>query len=251
MSDFGVSLDTDPEDVLQNPGATALGDPPFTISGALADYANRPQPPGSSLGVLMDDQQMRDAGVHPDQSGAAQVIDATGTAAGKPTHSHDGVLWGQLGTGALKATGGTLSAGTGVGLCSSGLGCVAGAPMAAIGTSDAVQGGTMMWDALHGKPSQGYNPLRDAAETMNSKWGGTAYDLASLAATAGSLPAKVPLVVDPALTGINTTRSLFGVTVPRIDNSTSILGNVLDSNVTKAILAGSVGKKAYDVYSNR
>jgi len=81
MSDSEFSLNTNPDDLLEIPGATALGDPPLTISGALADYANRPQPSGSSLSILMDDQQMRDAGVHPDQSGAAPdvpVIDATG-----------------------------------------------------------------------------------------------------------------------------------------------------------------------------
>lgn len=55
--------------------------PPLTITGALTDYANQPQPPTSSLGLLMDDQQMRDAGVNPDLSGTApdvSVIDATG-----------------------------------------------------------------------------------------------------------------------------------------------------------------------------
>lgn len=81
MPDFETSLNQDPEDALRSPGAIALGDPPITISGALADYASRPQASGNSPGILMDDQQMRDAGVHPDQSGAApdvSAIDATG-----------------------------------------------------------------------------------------------------------------------------------------------------------------------------
>jgi hypothetical protein len=79
MPDTDISLNIDPEDVSQNPGATDLSDPPASITGALADHANRPQPQANSLGLLMDDQQMRDAGVHPEQSGAPpSVIDATG-----------------------------------------------------------------------------------------------------------------------------------------------------------------------------
>lgn len=85
MSDYGLLLNADPEDISQNPGATGLSDPPPSITGYLADYANQPQPPANGLGLLMDDQQMRDAGVHPEQSGAQpgySVIDATG--AGDP-----------------------------------------------------------------------------------------------------------------------------------------------------------------------
>lgn len=85
MSDFGLLLNTDPEDISQNPGATGLSDPAVSITGALADYANRTQPPANSLSLLMDEQQMRDAGVHPEQAGAQpgySVIDATG--AGDP-----------------------------------------------------------------------------------------------------------------------------------------------------------------------
>ena len=84
----------------------------------------------------------------------------------------------------------------------------------------------MMWDALKGQSSEGYNPLKDLAEAASPKWGGFAYDAASTAATAGSAFVNVPLIVDFTVTGISTTRSLFGVTVPRMDNSVSILGNV-------------------------
>jgi hypothetical protein len=81
LNDVQVNQNPDADQLSQNPGATGLGSSPPSISGALADYANRPQAPGGSLDILMDDQQMRDAGVHPDQSGAApdvSVIDATG-----------------------------------------------------------------------------------------------------------------------------------------------------------------------------
>jgi hypothetical protein len=85
MSDFDISLNSDPEDVLQNPGATTVSDPPLTISGALADYANRAQPPGNSLGLLMDEQQMRDAGIAKD----GRVMPASYPAERPPTPGDD------------------------------------------------------------------------------------------------------------------------------------------------------------------
>jgi hypothetical protein len=81
MPESDILVNTNPEDVSQNPGATGLSDPFVSITGALADYANRQPPPANSLGLLMDDQQMRDAGLHPEQSGAQptySVIDASG-----------------------------------------------------------------------------------------------------------------------------------------------------------------------------
>lgn len=80
MPESDILVNTNPEDVSQNPGATGLSDPSASIMGALADYANRQPPPANSLGLLMDDQQMRDTGLHPEQSGAQpaySVIDAT------------------------------------------------------------------------------------------------------------------------------------------------------------------------------
>jgi hypothetical protein len=63
MPDPDISLNMDPEDILENRGATVPSDPPLTISGLLTDYASQPQPPGNSLELLMDNQQMRDAGI--------------------------------------------------------------------------------------------------------------------------------------------------------------------------------------------
>lgn len=103
MPDYDTSLEINPENLLQNQGATALSNPSPSITGALADYANQLPPATSSLGLLMDDRQMRDAGVHPDQSGAApdvSVIDATG-ASGRP--SADGVADALQGTDLAQA----------------------------------------------------------------------------------------------------------------------------------------------------
>lgn len=160
------------------------------------------------------------------------------------------VLWRQLGLGAAKAAGGGLSVAAGGELCATGLGCVAGAPLAATGLSDGWQGATMMWDAVHGRPSQGTNYLKDWAQTANPKWGGFVYDTVPLVTGAGGLYARVPAIVDPALTGINTTRSLFGVTVPRMDRATNIFGHIFDSRTTKALLGASMMKKAYDAYQD-
>lgn len=80
--DTELTLNTDPDKVSPNPGATTLDSPPVSITGLVADYANRPQPVANSLGLVMDDQQMRDAGVHPEQTNAGpdvSIIDATGT----------------------------------------------------------------------------------------------------------------------------------------------------------------------------
>jgi len=108
MPDSYITLNNDPDSASQIPGATDLSGPPVSITGMISDYANRPQPVANSLGLVMDDQQMRDAGVHPEQAAAqptSMVIDATGQS-GKP--SADGVAeafqktdWAQTGSHGL------------------------------------------------------------------------------------------------------------------------------------------------------
>ena len=81
--DTDFVLNTDPDTVSPNPGATGPNAPPVSITGMIVDYANRPLPVVNSLGMVMDDQQMREAGVHPAQmnpSSDTSVIDATGAA---------------------------------------------------------------------------------------------------------------------------------------------------------------------------
>ena len=118
--------------------------------------------------------------------------------------------------------------------------------MIAFGSNDAIQGLTAAKDALQGQSSQGWNPLKDRMQTWSPSWGVPAYDALSLATTLGGAFGKVPLVVDPAVTGINTTRSIFGAAVPRMNNSIRIPGTdtVLDSNATRAILGASAAGKA-------
>jgi hypothetical protein len=80
MTDYDILPDDAPDD-LQDRGAMALADAPPTFTGLLTDYANRPPQAESSLALLMDEQQMRDAGVHPEQVGGPDgysVIDASG-----------------------------------------------------------------------------------------------------------------------------------------------------------------------------
>lgn len=167
----------------------------------------------------------------------------------QPTGSAgNGVRWGQLGKGAFLTAGGGLAATTGVTLCSTtGVGCMAGAPLAVFGANDAVQGAIMMNDAWHGRSSQGYNPLKSKLESLYPQWGDFIYDGGEAISALGSLGAKAPLIVDPAVTGINKTRSLFGVAVPRIDNSVRvpIAGKILDSNAQRGILGVTIGAKAY------
>ena len=155
------------------------------------------------------------------------------------------VRWGQLGLGLFKMVGGGFAVSTGAALCTTGIGCVGGALIAGIGASDAIQGATQFWGALQGQTSQGYNPLKSIAQQINPTWGGLTYDAASIGATGLGFTAKADLVVDATLTGINTTKSIFGVSVSRWSNSTSVLGYVFDSNWTKAYLAATLGVKVY------
>lgn len=49
MPSDDLSLNAGPEDISQKPGATGLSDPPASITGGLADHANRLQPPANGL----------------------------------------------------------------------------------------------------------------------------------------------------------------------------------------------------------
>lgn len=120
--------------------------------------------------------------------------------------------------GALKMGLGGASVASGTGLCATGVGCLAGGPVAAIGASEATQGTTMLWDALHGVNSDGFNPLKAASNAAFGQYGDAVYDTAALASSVGALAAKVPLVLGPT-DGIDRAKSIFGVTVSQWDNA--------------------------------
>jgi hypothetical protein len=157
----------------------------------------------------------------------------------------DGIRWGQAASGAAKVLGGGLQMLGGAGLCSSGLGCAVGAPVATLGGFNAYQGATMIGDAIQGKSSDGTNIVRDAFVDFSPKWGQFAYDTVDLAAGVGTLFPRVAMKVDPAVTGINRTKSMFGVKVRNMDNSRAVLGKVYDSNVHRGLLGASLLNKGY------
>jgi len=117
-----------------------------------------------------------------------------------------------------KVVGGGLAVATGNTICvTSGLGCVVGVPLAAFGASEAIEGGTGLYNSFMGQGSQGYNPIRIGFNAVAPVWGDTAYDATFLLLSAGAIGARVPLQVG-ASDGINRVNSLFGVTVPRWQN---------------------------------
>lgn len=84
----------------------ALHEPaPPTITGLLEDYAGRPSSKTSSLSMFMNDQQMRDAGVHPEQMGASGTGDPKEDPAGGHARvirdTRKAVSWGHGGASAL------------------------------------------------------------------------------------------------------------------------------------------------------
>jgi hypothetical protein len=146
--------------------------------------------------------------------------------------------------------GGIVAAGTGVVICSaSGVGCFVGIPMAAIGASDAVQGGDMLWQAINGITTEGFNPIKDLIFQQYVPGGDVTYDIASLGITGGAIFAKVPLIVG-ATEGISTQTSLFGFKAMRWQNSIKLGPFVLPRWATDWILGTSVVSKGAATYKD-
>jgi hypothetical protein len=129
--------------------------------------------------------------------------------------------------------------------------------MALTGGSDAVQGATMAWDAVHGRRSEGYNPGKEASRYVadhllgaNPDWGSFAHDVGDLGVGLLSFRRLVPMAVDPAVTGINRTKSLFGVKVPVWDNSRAVGSKVYDSLINRPLLGLSLLPKVYYAYQD-
>ena len=144
--------------------------------------------------------------------------------------------------------GGALTVSTGATLCgTTGVGCLAGAPMMAFGASDATQGATMLMDAYDGVTSQGLNPLKAGIVGLLPNAGALTYDALSLGFNLGSLSAQAPMYIG-ATDGIARTSSLFGVTTSRWDAASAFANSVTGQAgqmLNRATLAGSALWKAY------
>lgn len=141
--------------------------------------------------------------------------------------------------------GGSLATVTGTSICSTtGVGCIVGGPLVAFGASEAIQGGTGLYNYAMGNTPSSFNPLRSGLNYLSPVWGDTAYDATFLALTIGTLGATVPLKVG-ASDGINRANSMFGVTVPRWQNP---IVNPLTNNVVLPQIAAQ-GTLVYGVGS--
>lgn len=90
--------------------------------------------------------------------------------------------------------------------------------MAGFGLSEAVEGGSGLYNRYNGVNAPGDNPLRWGFNQMLPPgWGNVAYDGFNFAFSVAALRTPVPLNVGVA-DGLNRPVSMFGVTVPRIDN---------------------------------
>ncbi|GAB7536510.1 hypothetical protein BGC_27280 [Burkholderia sp. 3C] len=118
---------------------------------------------------------------------------------------------------AAKVVVGGVTAKTGAGLCTTVLGCTVGGWMAAFGMSEVAEGGSGLYNHYNGVNKPGDNPLRWGFNQMNPTWGNAMYDGVNFAFSVAALKVKVPLNVGVA-DGMNRPVSMFGVTVPRIDN---------------------------------
>ena len=166
----------------------------------------------------------------------------------------DGIRWKQLLKGGATAAGGGANVILGAGATRVGFGRY-GVPMIFTGGSDAVQGLTMMWDAIKGRESEGWNPGKEVGRyaagllDVNPQWGVFGYDLVNLGSAVRGMGVKQPLQVAPDV--INRTKSIFGKQVSRWDNSRSLPGVMLDSSINRPILVGtSLMTKAYHAYED-
>ena len=118
---------------------------------------------------------------------------------------------------AVKVGLGFVTAKTGGALCGSGLGCTVGSWMFAFGASDMIEGSTALMNRYDGISADGVNPLRLGFNKLNPTWGNAVYDGINFAFSIAAMRVQVPLNVGVA-DGLNRPVSMFGVTVPRIDN---------------------------------
>ncbi|MCF7694932.1 hypothetical protein KPG66_01970 [Mycetohabitans sp. B2] len=152
---------------------------------------------------------------------------------------------------AAKVVVGGVTAKTGVGLCTTGLGCTVGGWMAGFGLSEVVEGSTGLMNRYGGTASPGVNPLRFGFNQLAPQWGSTIYDGINFGMSILSLKAQVPLNVGIA-DGINRPASMFGVTIPRIDNVNLLpfIKQPWPYGTTQGVLLYGVGAKGAAVVND-
>lgn len=142
--------------------------------------------------------------------------------------------------------GGGVTVKTGATICTTtGVGCaLGGGGMVVFGLNDMAEGVGGLSNRYSGITSPGLNPLRYGLNQLAPTWGDTAYDGANLLFALGTLRAEVPLKIGIA-DGLNRPGSMFGVTVPRVNNSTLIplVNQPLPHGTTQGILLYGVGSK--------
>jgi len=119
----------------------------------------------------------------------------------------------------LKVVTGGLSAATGYSICSTtGVGCVAGFPMIMFGLSNVTDGSTGLYNQYQGYGTTGTNPMRNSLNQMiPGGWGNTVYTGLDFGIGILAMRVQIPLNVGLA-DGLGRSQSMFGVTVPRINN---------------------------------
>ncbi len=146
---------------------------------------------------------------------------------------------------------GGVTANTGGAFCTTGLGCAVGGWMATMGMSEAVEGGSGLYNRYNGVNTPGDNPLRWGFNQLNPTWGDTVYDSVNFGATVLALKVPVPLNVGIA-DGLNRPVSMFGVTVPRINNVNLLpfIKQPWPYGTTQGVLIFSVGSKGVTVIND-
>lgn len=221
---------------------------PLVSAQPQADAGNMAQPVSYNLGsqngspATVINNNAATPGATAIPTPRAPIPSAMTAAGGLPS---DRILWGQLGQGALRAGAGAAGVLGGYGLTDTGIGAAVGVPMMITSGSDAIQGATQAWNALQGHQSDGYNPVKSAI-------GAPVYDGIELGLVPAAAAAPARLIVDPSVTGINTTRSIFGATVPQWRNPLAIPGTttVLDPAVRQGMIVGSGVSKGAQAYQD-
>jgi len=151
----------------------------------------------------------------------------------------------------IKLVTGGSAAIAGVGIClGSGAGCIIGAPMVAMGSSDFTEGATGLYNFYKGEGAAGLNPLQYAFNSISPKWGNVAYDTVDLAVSFGGLFLRQPLNIGVA-DGLGRPQSMFGVTVSAYNNTKLLpLTNMPLPGVNQPLMLFGVGSKGVTVYND-